>query len=80
MSVDLRENQNSKYGGVWGSFKNKAEQFFGFNDSHSQTESDEETSNVLEDSIDSDLSNVSILIHEMMEPPPPDSYCVAVHK
>ena len=75
---DFKESPNSGYDGVWSSFKNKAEQFFGLNESH--TERDEDTSDVWEDAIDGDLNNVSILIHEMMEPPPPDSYCVAVYK
>ncbi len=78
LSVDLKESPNNNYGGVWSSFKNKAEQFFGIIDSH--TASDEDTSDVWEDAIDSDLNNISIIIHEMMDPPPPDSYCVAVHK
>ena len=73
LSVDLQESPV----GVWSSLINKAEQFFGLNDSD---ESDEDTSNGWEDAADDDLNNISIFAHEVMEPPPPDSYCVAKFK
>ena len=64
-------------GGVWNSIRNKAEQFFGLRDSVVE---DEATEDVWEDAADDDLDNISLLVHQVLDPPPRDSYCVAVHK
>ena len=71
MSVDYLQESPV---GVWRSLINKAEKFLGLNDS------DKSDEDVWEDAVDDDLNNISIFAHEVMEPPPPDSYCVAKFK
>ena len=73
-SVDLQESPT----GVWNTFRNKAEQFFGLNDSH-RGSNDDTSSDVWEDAIDDDLNNISMFVHQVLEPPPQDCYCVAVY-
>ena len=72
-SVDLQDSSR----GVWNSLRNKAEQFFGLNDSY--REDDAENSDVWNDFSDDELENISIFVHDVMEPPPRDCYCVAIY-